>query len=120
MVCKCVLYILSVKSTKPSSFRKMNEYSFLFQFYFVKNNYFTIYCLLSINSRGSDACRGSPTLDKNTTQIHKGSPPWNLWSAESQGQCQRQHRTEHIECTSRPRIEMQIPDPVRNRTRALY
>ena len=45
----------------------------------------------------------------------QGRASLNVWSAQCQGLCQRQHRTEHKGHTPNPRTEIKIPDPAGNR-----
>ena len=65
---------------------------------------------------GSNPYRGAHTLDQNTRQIHKGSLPWNMRSAEWEGHLQRRHdRTQRTRTQSQDRKNFWI---ARNRIRA--
>ena len=64
------------------------------------------------NARGSDACREQQTVDQNTRQLHNGGPHLNVWSAQCQDHRWRKQRTEHKQHAP---IEIEIPDPARNR-----
>ena len=59
----------------------------------------------------------SQTMNQNTKQMHNGRASLNLWSAECQGNRQRQHRTELIGHTPSVMIEVKISQPVGNRIR---
>ena len=41
-----------------------------------------------------------------------------MWSAQCQGLCRKQHRTDYKGHTPNPRTEIKIPDPAVNQTRA--